>query len=83
MNWNEAKRVLRYLKGTVTKKLALSKTDNNDKFLHGYAVVDYGECRTDRKSNSGYVFFVNSGLISLEETTNGSAIVNQSRICGL
>lgn len=45
------------------KKLALSKT-NNEEFLHGYADADYTECRIDRKSNSGYVFFVNGGLVS-------------------
>ncbi|KMQ89570.1 retrovirus-related gag-pol polyprotein [Lasius niger] len=62
-DWNESKRVLRYLKGTMMKKLALSKT-NNEEFLHGYADADYAECRIDRKSNSGYVFFVNGGLVS-------------------
>lgn len=46
------------------KKLALSKANNNDNFLHGYADANYAECRVDRKSNSGYVFFVNGGLMS-------------------
>lgn len=63
-DWNKSKRVLRYLKGTVMKKLKCSKPNNNEESLHDYADADYTECRTDRKSNSGYVFFVNGGLVS-------------------
>lgn len=61
-DWNELKRVLRYLKGTADLKLALAGKDNPK--LFGYADANWAEDRSDRKSNSGYVFIFNGGVIS-------------------
>lgn len=62
-DYNELKRVLRYLKGTTNVKL--SKTGGNvDDGLIGFADANWAEDRMDRKSNSGYVFFVNGFLVS-------------------
>lgn len=61
-DWNELKRVVRYLKGTKTLKLQMANNDNDD--LIGYADANWGESRADRKSISGYFFKLNGGFIS-------------------
>lgn len=63
VDWNELKRVTRYLKGTKNLWLRLS---NNAECagLVGHADADWAECRTDRKSNSGFVFKFNGGTVS-------------------
>lgn len=62
-DWNELKRVLRYLKGTVKMKLALAG-NNKTSMLFGYADANWAEDKSDRKSNSGFVFIYNGGIIS-------------------
>lgn len=62
-DWNEVKRIVRYLKGSANLRLRLSnKTDESG--LVGYADADWAECRDGRKSNSGFVFQYNGGTIS-------------------
>lgn len=61
-DWNELKRVVRYLKGTSQLKLALGA--QTDKLFYGYADANWAESKSDRKSNSGYVFLVNGGVVS-------------------
>jgi transposase InsO family protein len=68
---NEVKRVLRYLKGTIDLKLRLSGT-GNERDLVGYVDADWAMDSADRKSNSGYLFMLNGGLIcwsSRKQTT--------------
>ena len=55
VDWNEVKRVARYLKGTKHYELCLGQQDM-PKGLIGFADADWAENRTDRKSNSGYLF---------------------------
>lgn len=62
-DWNELKRVLKYLKGTADLKLFLGN-EKSPQELYGYADANYGEDRVDRKSNSGYIFMLNGGTIS-------------------
>ena len=63
-DWNELKRVMRYLKTTVHSKLVLSN-DAADSFnFQGFADADWAETRIDRKSNSGYVFLFNGSAVS-------------------
>lgn len=62
-DWNELKRVVRYLKGTCDMKLRLSNIGEPSELV-GYADADWAECREDRKSNSGYIFQYNGGTIS-------------------
>jgi transposase InsO family protein len=62
-DFNEAKRVLRYLKGTIHMKLAVSRSEG-DQELHCYVDADWAEDATDRKSNSGYLFHLNGGIVS-------------------
>lgn len=63
-DWNELKRVLRYLKGTINLSLALSGVCHTGDLIYGYADASYAECRIDRKSQSGHIIFVNGGVTS-------------------
>lgn len=63
-DWLELKRVLRYLKGTAHMKLKLSGSEKSEETFLGYADADWAESKDDRKSNSGYVFILNGGLVS-------------------
>lgn len=62
-DWTEAKRVLCYLKGTKGKKLKLGSSDTMDQLI-GYADANWAENRSDRKSNSGYIFQLYGGAVS-------------------
>ena len=60
---NEVKRVLRYLKGTNDLKLRLSDTQKQESLV-GFVDADWAMDAADRKSNTGYLFKYNGGLIS-------------------
>lgn len=62
-DWNEAKRVLKYLKGTSKHSLTLGNI-KSENLLVGHADANWAENRLDRKSNSGYVFQLYDGTIS-------------------
>ncbi|KAG5875395.1 hypothetical protein JTB14_031369 [Gonioctena quinquepunctata] len=64
-DWNELKRVVRYLEGTSYFNLRLSKKELKESLI-GYADADWAEDSLDRKSNSGYIFKMNGGIISWE-----------------
>ena len=57
-----AKRVLRYVKGTLNFSLRYSKHKSYDA-LCGYSDSDFAGDMDDRKSTSGYVFFMGSSII--------------------
>lgn len=57
-----AKRVLRYLKGTIDWALNFPKI--NDSILHGFTDSSYGNSIEDRKSYSGYVFRLGEATVS-------------------
>jgi hypothetical protein len=59
-DWNNGKRVLRYLQGSKELKLSYLK---EKKGMFGYSDASYGEDRMDRKSTSGLVFIKNGGAI--------------------
>lgn len=63
-DWNQLKRVVKYLKSTVNLRLKLSNIMSNSKQLIGYADANWAEDKESRKSNSGFVFFFNGGTIS-------------------
>lgn len=60
MDWNEAKRVLRYLKGTINHGLYLQP---NGFDIEVYVDSDWAGDAIDRKSNSGYIFKFGNSLI--------------------
>lgn len=63
-DWLELKRVLRYLGGTSKLKLALARKNmRGHADLFGYADANWAENRQDRKSNSGFVFMLNGGVV--------------------
>ena len=63
IDWNELKRVLKYLKGTIEYYLRLSSSDKTCDLI-GYADANWAEDKIDRKSNSGYIFQLNKSTIS-------------------
>lgn len=62
-DWNELKRILKYLKGTANLSLLLGRSDSQSELI-GYADANWAENRVDRKSNSGYVFKYLDGVVS-------------------
>lgn len=60
-DWNEAKKIIRYLKGTKNLKL---KTGNNETGLVVYFDADWAEYRSDSKSHSGYILKYNGSVIA-------------------
>ena len=61
-NWMQAKRVLRYLAGTIDKGIEYPRNISN---LHLWAHTDsdWAGCKSTRKSTSGYVIFLDKGPI--------------------
>ncbi|KAG5883341.1 hypothetical protein JTB14_033785 [Gonioctena quinquepunctata] len=57
-DWSEVKRIMKYLNGTIDMEIKLGKisSDIDDDNLYGYADADWAGDRSDRKSNSGYLF---------------------------
>lgn len=64
VDWDEAQRVCRYLKGTIHYKLKLSDHGEQVQTLIGYADANWAEDRITRISNSGYIFKYFGGAIS-------------------
>lgn len=62
-DWNELKRVLKYLKGTANLRLALGRKDYNCDLVYGYSDANWADNKSDRKSNSGHVFMVNGATV--------------------
>lgn len=62
-DWNEGKRVLKYLKATISLKMKLGRRDDAANLI-GYADANFAENRVDRKSNSGFIFKLFGGTIS-------------------
>ncbi|CAL1381539.1 unnamed protein product [Linum trigynum] len=55
-HWNAAKRILRYIKGTIDHGLLYTKSENFK--LVGYCDSDWAGDVDDRKSTTGFVFFL-------------------------
>lgn len=62
-HWKAAKRVVRYLKGTVEYGLTFEKGDMQ---ITGYADADWAANEVDRRSYTGYVFHIGNSLVSWE-----------------
>lgn len=60
---NEAKRIVKYLKGTRDLRLKMSSEDCKEK-LFAHSDANWAEDRRDRKSNSGYLCKINGGTVS-------------------
>ncbi|XP_074373565.1 secreted RxLR effector protein 161-like [Apium graveolens] len=60
--WKAVKRVIRYLKKTKDYMLIYRKSDHLE--IIGYSDSDFGGCKDERKSTSGYVYLLAGGAIS-------------------
>ncbi|XP_031106104.1 uncharacterized protein LOC116010730 [Ipomoea triloba] len=61
-HWEQLKRVLRYVKGTLSLGLRLGKSDSGD--LHAFSDSYWACCPADRKSTSGFAVFLGTNLVS-------------------
>ncbi|KXJ84276.1 hypothetical protein RP20_CCG014294 [Aedes albopictus] len=61
-HWEAVKRIIRYLKGTATKKLEYSRNPTDE--LKGYSDADWGGDPDSRRSTSGYVFTLQGAAIA-------------------
>jgi hypothetical protein len=61
-HWQAVKRILRYLKGTAHYRLKLGGTTSAT--LTGYCDADWAGDLDDRRSTSGYVFYIGNGVVS-------------------
>jgi hypothetical protein len=61
-HWKAAKKVLRYLKGTMN--FGLLYTDKFDVQLAGFSDFDWAGNPDDRRSTTGYAFNIGSGVVS-------------------
>lgn len=62
--WRDAKRVLRYLKHTSDKSLVFKRGQKLE--LEGYVDADWAADEMDRKSRTGFIFFLSGSAISWE-----------------
>ncbi|XP_022024176.1 uncharacterized mitochondrial protein AtMg00810-like [Helianthus annuus] len=65
-HWVAIKRVLRYLKGTISHGLCIRQLECVD--LHAYSDADWVGCPDDRCSTTGYCVFLGPNLISWSST---------------
>jgi hypothetical protein len=63
-----AQRILRYLKGTKSLRLAYKGQPQK---LKGFTDADWGGCRDTRRSTAGYLFNIGSGAISWQSKRQG------------
>ncbi|XP_019189582.1 PREDICTED: uncharacterized protein LOC109183985 [Ipomoea nil] len=61
-HWEQLKRVLRYVKGTVNFGLRVKKSSSRE--IHALSDSDWVGCPKDRKSTSGFAVFLRSNLVS-------------------
>jgi len=61
-HYNALKRILRYLKGTISHGLQLYRSSLSG--LTAYSDADWGGCPTTRRSTSGYCVYLGDNLIS-------------------
>lgn len=60
-HWAAVKRIMRYIKGSLNKKLVYYRVGNS---LAGYCDADWASDLDERKSTTGYIFTFQSGAIS-------------------
>ena len=63
-HFSVAKRVLRYIKGTIALRVQFSKSTEGDLKLLGYSDSDWRGCVDDSRSTLGYLFSLSSGFFT-------------------
>jgi hypothetical protein len=61
-HWQTVKRILRYLKHTISHGLLLHRNCHNT--LQAYSDADWAGCSDDRRSTGAYCVYIGSNLIS-------------------
>ena len=61
-HWSLVKRILRYLKETISHGLFIGSHSTTE--LHAYSDADWAGCPTDRRSTGGYAIYMGQNLIS-------------------
>ncbi|XP_066323508.1 uncharacterized mitochondrial protein AtMg00810-like [Miscanthus floridulus] len=61
-HWNFVKRILRYLRGSISDGLFISASPSTE--LKAYSDADWGGCPDTRRSTSGYYVFLGDSLVS-------------------
>lgn len=61
-HWNLVKRILRYLRGTITEGLFISASPSTE--LTTFSDADWAGCPDTRRSTSGYCVFLGDSLVS-------------------
>ena len=61
-DWNEVKRIYKYLKGTINEKLMLGSVQFKNELV-GFSDADWASDSTDRKSTSGYIIQLSGSTI--------------------
>jgi hypothetical protein len=75
-HWVVAKKVFQYLKGTINS--CIMYTDNCDDELAGYSNSNWAENPDDRKSTSGYVFNIGTGVVSWSNKKQPTASISST-----
>ena len=69
-HWTAAKRVLRYLKGSKNRAVVYER--GGAPTIHGFSDADWAGRREDRRSTSGYVYYMANGPIAWNTATQKS-----------
>lgn len=62
--WTAVKRVFRYIAGTLSTGIVYTGDQKGPVNLVGFSDSDWAGCKIDRKSTTGFVFFVAGGAVS-------------------
>ncbi|RVW59875.1 Retrovirus-related Pol polyprotein from transposon RE1 [Vitis vinifera] len=73
-HWLAVKRILRYLKGTLSYGIQMQQSTSLD--IHGYTDADWASCPDDRRSTGGYGIFLGPNLVSW--SSNKQKVVSRS-----
>ena len=78
-HWNEAKRILSYLKGIKHEKLTYLRSDETNKFLlYCYSDADWAANPDTRKSRAGFIGKLGNCLISWYSVNEGTVALSSA-----
>jgi hypothetical protein len=77
-HWQAAKRVLRYLKGTVSLGLTYTRGLSDPNRLIAYADADWATCTETRRSISAFVVLLNGAAIAWKSKKQGAVATSSS-----